>query len=266
MNRIAAVTGCLTLVFAASPGSLTGAVPAQQDFDWRGQIASGKTLEVRGINGDVEATGIAGGEAEVVAVKRAKRSDINSVQIEVVEHADGITICAVYPTPPGKKPNRCAPGGEGHMSTHDNDVEVHFTVRVPAGVKYRGSTVNGDNSAQNIQGDVEAVTVNGDVTVSTSGLARATTVNGSIHAAMGRADWTGDLDFTTVNGSIVLDLPSNLNAVVTAATVNGDIRTDFPLTVKGRFSSKKLTGTIGSGGRELDLQTVNGSIELNRGS
>jgi DUF4097 and DUF4098 domain-containing protein YvlB len=49
---------------------------------------------------------------------------------------------------------------------------------------------------------------------------------------------------------------------VKAATVNGDISSDFPMTVSGRISRQRLEGTIGGGGRQLSLKTVNGSITL----
>jgi DUF4097 and DUF4098 domain-containing protein YvlB len=267
----AALTG-VVLVAASTPAptlgterhAVTGEL-VQQDFEWTGRLAAGKTLEVKGINGDIEATGVSGREAAVMASKKGRKNDPSTVKIEVVEHAGGVTICAVYPTPEGKKPNKCAPGHEGRMNTHNNDVQVTFTVRVPEGVEFHGSTVNGEVTAESLTADATVTTVNGDIRVATRGVARATTVNGSIKAALGEADWSGDLDFNTVNGSIVLDLPGDLSADVTAQTVNGSIHTDFPLTVKGRFSSKKLSGTIGDGGRDLDLQTVNGNIELNRG-
>ena len=269
-KNMAVLAGFSLMALVAAPLPATGAVTelaaeelTQQDFEWSGRIDSGKTLEVKGVNGDIEARG-GSGAAVVTAVKKGRKHDPSTVQIEVIEHSGGVTICAVYPTPEGKKPNKCAPGKEGRMSTHNNDVQVSFTVTVPEGVKFRGSSVNGEVSAENLTADATVSTVNGDVTVSTRGLARATTVNGSIRASLGLANWSGDLDFNTVNGSIVLDLPANLSADVTAQTVNGSIHTDFPLTVKGRFSSKKLSGTIGDGGRDLDLQTVNGNIELNK--
>jgi DUF4097 and DUF4098 domain-containing protein YvlB len=102
------------------------------------------------------------------------------------------------------------------------------------------------------------------VRVATRGNARAETVNGSISAALGRADWRGSVSFETVNGGITLELPEDLSADVTGETVNGSIETDFPLAVKGRFSSRRLAGTIGGGGRELRLATVNGSIRLKK--
>ncbi|MDQ3806034.1 MAG: DUF4097 family beta strand repeat-containing protein [Acidobacteriota bacterium] len=234
------------------------------DFRWRGALAAGRVIEVKAINGRVEAAPASGGEVEVVAVKRARRSNPGDVRVEVVEHAEGVTICAVYPSPDGNQPNVCAPGEGGHMSVRNNDVEVSFTVRVPAGVRFRGKTVNGDVEATGLTADVDAATVNGSINVSTAGLARAKTVNGSITAAMGRADWSDGLEFKTVNGAIELSLPASLSAEVEAETINGDIQTDFPLTVTGRFSKRRLTGTIGGGGRELRLKTVNGSVHIRR--
>ena len=91
MKRLA-IAGCLALLVAPAAGA--------QDFQWKGRIAAGKWLEVKGVNGDVRATAAAGAEAEVTAAKTARRSEPESVEIVVLEHDDGVTICAVYPTPP----------------------------------------------------------------------------------------------------------------------------------------------------------------------
>jgi DUF4097 and DUF4098 domain-containing protein YvlB len=137
-------------------------------------------------------------------------------------------------------------------------------VRVPRGVKFGGNTVNGDVDAEGLASDVYAGTVNGSIVVSTEGFAEASTVNGSIRASIGRADWSGGLEFQTVNGSITLDVPEGLDADVRASTVNGSIETEFPLTVHGRFSARSMRGTIGAGGRDLRFQTVNGNVTLRR--
>ena len=76
-------------------------------------------------------------------------------------------------------------------------------MRVRAGVRFIGKTVNGDVEATRLNGDIELHTVNGSINFSTTGLARAT-VNGSIRGEMGRADWRDALDMSTVNGSITL--------------------------------------------------------------
>jgi hypothetical protein len=251
--------------------SVTGAAVSpmrnvtDDDFSWHKRMTAGQTLEIKGVNGNVTATFADGDEAEVTATKRGRRSDPEDVKIQVVESSDGVTICAVYPTPRNaRQDNECAQGRGGHMNTENNDVTVNFTVKVPRGVRYAPRTVNGEIRAAALKSDVVASTVNGSVRISTTGKAEATTVNGDIDASMGNADWEDDVSFSTVNGGITLDLPSEVNAVLRASTVNGDISTDFPVTVQGRVGPRKVSGTLGRGGHELELETVNGSIALRK--
>ena len=239
-------------------------VAQETDFDWQGRLAEGQTLEIRGVNGSVRAVAGSGAMAEVTADRHGRRSDPMSVRIEVVEHAGGVTICAVYPTPrDARRENECRPGG-GTNSTSRNDVKVDFLVRVPAGVRFAGHTVNGDVDASGIRADVNAATVNGDVDVETSGFAEASTVNGDITCRVGRSDFSGDVEFETVNGSITIEMPEGLNADFRASTVNGSIDSDFPILVTGKVSRRSLRGVIGDGGPEIRLSTVNGSIRLRK--
>jgi DUF4097 and DUF4098 domain-containing protein YvlB len=85
-------------------------------------------------------------------------------------------------------------------------------------------------------------------------------------ARLGKADWQGALRLKTVNGGIEVTLPEGASADVKASTVNGDIDTSFPLTVSGRISRRRLEGTIGAGGRLLEMETVNGGITLRKAS
>lgn len=263
---LAAVGGLMTLGF---PGmsfevGVPAAAPAvQQDFRWTGRIEAGKKLEIRGVNGPIRVERATGNEAEVVAEKSARRSDPEDVEIVVVPHDGGVTLCAVYPPVDGKE-NECLPDGRGRNNTHDNDVKVSWTVKLPDGVKLGAHTVNGDVTVRDAGAEVRASTVNGDVDVATRGVAEASTVNGSIRAALGKADWTGTMEFHTVNGGVTIDIPASFSADVEAATVNGSIETDFPITVQGKFGSRRLRGTIGSGGRGLEIETVNGSIRLRK--
>lgn len=273
-------TNCLSvsaIIVAVVTGPSPGAAVVGQDsrtlgsgpeVRWTGVIAPGRTVEVKGVNGSVEARPSTGSQVEVVATKTSRRSDLESVRIEIVEHADGVTFCAVYPDR-DDEPNDCRPGSGGRLGARDNDVKVQFVVAVPAGVLFVGRTVNGDVSADGLKADSEAYTVNGTIHLTTTGVARAETVNGSITASMGNADWRDDVEFRTVNGSITLDLPGTLRASLEAETVNGKIDTDFPLTISGRFSPKRIRGTIGATDakdlRELTVSTVNGSIRLRKG-
>lgn len=228
------------------------------EFRWEGRIDRGDAIEIKGVNGDIVAERGSGSSVEVVAEKRARRSDPDGVRIEVVEHSGGVTVCAVYPG----RDNRCEPGDGGKNSVRDNDVQVTFLVRVPDGVDFHGRTVNGDVRAADLASDVAAATVNGGIELSTSGSAAAETVNGSIRATMNSHDWAGTLAFETVNGSISLDVPDDLDADVDASWVNGGLETDLPFTVQGRMSRRHAEGALGAGGPDIELTTVNGSIRI----
>src|SRR4051812_23494597 len=85
----AAVLATFAHTFNAGPGPLhafadatayaspAAGEPQRQgnEFRLREPLAAGRTLQIRGINGNVSAEPAAGGEFEVVAVRRARRSD-----------------------------------------------------------------------------------------------------------------------------------------------------------------------------------------------
>ena len=93
------------LLFVAAAGAALVLTPtraaAQQDFHWSGSIAQGQSIEIKGVNGDIVAEASGSNEVEVTAEKHARRDDPASVQIQVVPHAGGVTICAVYPSRDG---------------------------------------------------------------------------------------------------------------------------------------------------------------------
>jgi tRNA threonylcarbamoyladenosine modification (KEOPS) complex Pcc1 subunit len=253
------------LTLAAAAAAVVPAAPAvaqASDFQWRGTVAQGRTIEIRGVNGAIQALPSDDASVRVEATRQGRRSDPESVRIEVIEHGGGVTICAVYPTPASaRRENECRPGG-GQNSVQNNDVRVEFVVRVPAGVRFEGNTVNGNVKAESLHSDVKATTVNGSVEIRTEGFAQANTVNGSITCRVGQARLTSDVKFETVNGNIVLEMPAGLNAEFRASTVNGRIDSDFPIMVTGQISRRSLRGTIGDGGPELRVSTVNGSVRL----
>lgn len=254
------MTKTALLACVAAAAALAAAPARAQDadhFSWHGTVARGKTVEIRGVSGSIRAEASTGSEVEVTADKHGRDDDPATVRIEVVPHEGGVTICAVYPG----RGNECRPGG-GHMSVHDNDVEVQFVARIPAGVAFDGNNVNGGVEASGLSARADLTTVNGSVTLETSsGEASGTTVNGGIHATV-RGAGTGRLTFETVNGSIDLSLASGLAADFSAETVNGSIESEFPITLTGRINPRHLEGHIGQGGRSLRLRTVNGGIRL----
>ncbi len=79
-----------------------------------------------------------GSSSSVTADRRGLRSDPDNGRIEVVEHDDGVTICAGY----SREGNVSEPGNGGHLGTPRNNVKVEFTVEVPSGIDFVARTVN----------------------------------------------------------------------------------------------------------------------------
>jgi DUF4097 and DUF4098 domain-containing protein YvlB len=67
-----------------------------------------------------------------------------------------------------------------------------------------------------------------------------------------------------LKGDVELTLPPNAAAQVSGNTRNGDIVSDFPLTVSGD-ESKSVNGRIGAGGPKVVLTAENGDIHIKRG-
>jgi hypothetical protein len=241
---------------------LPAAGAAQTPWNWEGRLSPGQTVEIVGISGDVQAVP-ARGPARVRAANTVRRGSADDVPIVVVEHAGGVTICAIYPARAGQPANVCEPGG-GSRNGSGADITVDFHVEVPATVHFTGRTVSGDISVSGLSGDVRATTVSGDIDVQTSGTATASTVNGHIDVIMGRAEWRDRAAFSTVNGNIRLSVAGELDAELRASTVNGEIQSTFPIVVEARHNMRNVTQALGRGGPELRLSTVNGSIELRR--
>ncbi len=262
--------GAALVLVAGAPGARASGddrwANGTPDFEWSGALKAGQLVEIKGVNGSIIAGVSTGDKVEIRAWKHARRSDPASVKIELIPHGQGITVCSVYPTPFGSSPNRCEPGEDGHMSTRNNDVEVRYVVRVPAGIGFTARNVNGSVTAVGLSGPVKAHTVNGSVEVVTSGRAEAQTVNGSINASLGIKRWDEPVSFQTVNGRIEISVPHDLDADLDASTVNGSIESDLPWLVQGKIGRTHMRGTINKGGSPLRLETVNGSIRIRSGT
>ena len=126
-RRVLAAAAAATLVLQAGAG-----VAAAQDFTWAGAIPQGRAIEIKGINGDVRAEPSGSNQVEVVAVKSARRDDPASVQIQVVPHGGGVTICSVYPHREGSRPNECAPGEAGRSNVQIGQRPFEMGHRAPA--------------------------------------------------------------------------------------------------------------------------------------
>ena len=101
--------------------------------------------------------------------------------------------------------------------------------------------------------------------IAPGGTIRIENLNGSVRATIEHLVKSSEpLELETVNGSVQLEAPADLNADVDAETTNGGIQSDFPLTISSGMIGKHIHGTVGQGGRRVELHTTNGSVKLRK--
>ena len=151
-------------------------------------------------------------------------------------------------------------GGEVNASTGNGRVSVRDTdgaVRV--------STGNGDVEVRDVTGAVRVTTGNGRVSVTTAqGPVEARSGNGDVDVRMTAVRASEDMTFTTGSGDVRVTLPADYNGDLDASTGNGSISSDFDLKVEGRLSPRRMRASIGRGGARLRLSTGNGELEVRR--
>ena len=244
---------------------------SQRDaFSMKDRVPQGQWIRVRNLNGAVHVRSTTGDQVEVTATKTWRRGDPKSVRIESRKSSDGsILVCALWTEETVCTEDRYSTNDDRGRRNRDddnhNDVAVDFEVRVPKGVKVGIWTVNGGASVDGATSEVHASTVNGSVEATSSGgPVQASTVNGTVHASMGRLDGDQDLNFSSVNGTVVAEFTGDIDADIDLSTVNGRFQTDWPVTITGRIDPRHLRATLGKGGRRIRLSTVNGNVELRK--
>lgn len=148
-----------------------------------------------------------------------------------------------------------------------DDLKVEFELTVPRTANLAGiTTVNGDVSIEGADGTARASTVNGTVRArNLSGDAKLTTVNGTVEADFDQLLQGSDVNLTTVNGQVILTLPSDANATIRASSLSGAIKNEFGLPVrKGEFVGRDMHGILGSGDVQIKLSSVSGGLTVKR--
>ena len=258
----------LALLAALPLAPVAAQQTAQPDFRWEKAIPAGQLVRVHNLNGDVDVAPSTSGKVEVTGVRRGGARGRDDVNVEVVEVADGLVICAMFRDADMQCDERGmrVQHGPRRRSRDDDwdDLRIDITVRLPRGLEVHAGSVSGDVTVAGAEGDLRVSSVSGDVRLDTpkASRVRASSVSGDVDVRIRELTGTGALSFTSVSGNVAIDLPKNVDADVTMRTVSGSMESDFPLTLNGRVNRRSFEARIGKGGRELELRTVSGDVRI----
>lgn len=170
-------------------------------------------------------------------------------------------------------------GGDVEVTTVSGDIDVRGgsgTVALSsvdglirlqgARGEIRAEGVNDEIRIQDCSGTIAARTVNGDVILERvdAGEVAAVTVNGDITYDGAIRD-EGRYRFSTHNGDVTMRIPRGTNATVVVAIYQGEVDTDFPVTISStEEKGRRFQFTIGRGGAGVEIESFQGTILIRR--
>lgn len=237
-----------------------GVLQAQESNQFRREFHQTYNLNPTGevslenINGNVQITGWDRNEVKVDAVISAASQDtLDHIKVSVNSSPGAIEIKTDFP--------------HGSFNHHGN-WRVNYVLMAPRRAAIdKLDLVNGSIELSDMLGDVRASSVNGSIHArDLSGAVHLSAVNGPVEASFANGELSSPVSASSVNGPITIILPSGVHADVSASTVNGSIDNNFGIQVTGRLVGHSLHGTIGNGGVEIRLSSVNGPIHIRSSS
>jgi DUF4097 and DUF4098 domain-containing protein YvlB len=152
--------------------------------------------------------------------------------------------------------------GEVEARTSNGSIEVDY---LEGNAKLH--TSNGAIRAEATHGSFEAITSNGSITArltdpESTWPVHVESSNGHIDLRL-EAKQLPEVRASTSNSSIVLRLPAWANARVRANTSHSSVSSEFDeVHVDNEHGHAEMSGTIGGGGRVMELSSSNGSIKI----
>jgi len=228
----------------------------------KGSSATGASVTIRDSFGNIELDAISGAlDAETSNGKISVRDARGSVTLK-----SSFGAIEASNVPKGIR----AISGNGGITLTDIGGETFAKTSFGSVLTER---INGNLTVENTNGSVTARNVKGDALVKTSfagvtlesigGRITVDNQNGAISVtAMRPANGCRDISLKTSFSSVRVRVPDGLGYNLTARTSFGRISSELPVTSTGGIGGDSLSGTIGSGGCQLQLTDSNGSIEI----
>jgi len=238
----------LTGYASFASANVTDVIEKSYGFDKNGKIS------LSNINGNVTITSCDCESVKLTAtIKASDQETRDRISVKINASESALSIKTKY----AKNKN--------HQGNRNNHSEVVYQLNVPNDVVLdQIDLVNGDLKITGVTGALNAELVNGEL--ESDGMTSNTKVemvNGDMEITFSNLSQAEKIKLESVNGNIVVNLPTGANVNVSAETVSGQISNDFGIKVhKGRYVGSDMRGVVGDGSVSLSMENVNGQIQL----
>ncbi len=247
-NKLSLCTLLLASYASFASAEITDVIDESYDFNQNGRIS------LSNINGKVTITSCDCNQVRLLATITASDQETRDrITVKIKSSESNLSIKTKY----AKQ--------ERGYNNRNNHSEVVYELSVPNDVELdQIELVNGDLNISGVTGKLDADLVNGEL--KSDGMTsdtKVSLVNGDMELTFANLNNAKNISLNSVNGDIVVILPSNADVDVSAETVSGKISNDFGLNVhEGRYVGSDMRGTVGDGSVSLSMENVNGRIKM----
>jgi hypothetical protein len=151
-------------------------------------------------------------------------------------------------------------GGRGRVTIRAIEGDVTLN---DAGGEIQVISIDGDVTVENSSGNITVETTDGDIQLGNieSSNIEAVSVDGDIWFA-GTLQAQGLYTFNTHDGDVTVLIPANASVRVSVATYDGELSSDFEITLPERLRGRHFSFTLGDGDAEMEIDAFDGDIEL----
>ena len=134
----------------------------------------------------------------------------------------------------------------------------------------RVATGSKDIHLEDVSGDLQVQSTNGDVEVTTGGKQpgklSVNTQHGDVALTLAAKAPPDKVNVVTQHGDVTLTLPSTDGFQITAGTGKGEITSDFDaIKIDKNYDASHASGTVGNGISKLQVNTDTGDIKIGKG-
>lgn len=218
-------------------------------------LQPGGTLRLKNFSGRVTITGTDQGEVVIDAVRRAPRSRLDRITLDI--HTSGSDVVVV-------DANR-RDSSWWDFASGNNVVETDFDIRVPRRTRLDLQVFSSPVSVTGVDGPHKVHGFSSPIVLTdVTGSIRAHTFSGSV--TIREKTWDADqtIDVDTFSGGIELHVPEAARGTITFNSFSGRLNSEMPLTMHSS-SRRSVRAELGSGGGgTLRFKTFSGSVKIDR--
>jgi DUF4097 and DUF4098 domain-containing protein YvlB len=208
------------------------------------------TLKLHNFSGDVRITGTSGKDVVIKAVRRAERSRLDNIKLDISTSGSVVTIEANKKDPNWHEKN-------------ESVVETDFDIQVPASATLDVNAFSSEVTITGVGGAQKLETFSGRITTAGSkGAVDVKTFSGNVEIDAVAAGASPDLSVDTFSGKVRARLADGAKGSVRFDSFSGSFESDLPLALRSSGRNRVNADLPGGTGATLRFHSFSGDVRV----